>query len=162
MTEQPSDPAREWGHRNFLCRIYQLGQFKVLGYVRIGDEWKQVVETEDVDEDVKSRVENEVDSIIREAVREETNDLDWPFDDPIDPNPNPGIDPIVPDPNPNPNPNPNPWGGPYWDDDVKLLDSGVTTVTVLSKDPSKLGNEEARELADSINTAVHEHQSDTF
>jgi len=137
MTDSISEPAREWEYRNFLCRLYRLGDIKILGYVRVGDEWTQAVETERMTADVANDVESEVDRIIREAIREETNKLDFPFDDPIDPNP--GIDPIDPNPNPNPYPpNDDPLDpGPTWDyyygygngeDSVTFHSSGIVSV----------------------------------
>lgn len=124
MTDNISEPAREWEYRNFLCRLYRLGDIKILGYVRVGDEWTQVIETENFIDDKESQVEHEVDRIIREAIRDEANKLDFPFDDPVDPNP--GIDPIDPNPNPNPYPpNDDPFDpGPTW-----MSITGIPVVT---------------------------------
>lgn len=132
MTEQPSEPAREWEYRNFLCRIYQLGQIKVIGYVRVGDQWTQVTETDNVEDDVKTTIERKVDSIIRDAITDD-DPLDLPISDPgIDPNP--GIDPIDPGPAPHP-PNDDPFPPkPRWD----TIEYHNTYIPHISTDESAL------------------------
>lgn len=169
MTDNISEPAREWEYRNFLCRLYRLGGIKLLGYVRVGDEWTQVLETENFLDDKESKVENEVDRIIRKAIRDEADKIDFPFDDPVDPNP--GINP-----NPNPNPLPpddDPWPpGPYYGPpeydhtyipNIQLGNqSGTATVAILSQDPEKLAETMVSDLVDSINTTNEEEQPITF
>lgn len=143
MTDNISEPAREWEYRNFLCRIYRLGDIKLLGYVCVGDEWTQVLDTENFIDDKESLVENEVDRIIREAITDKADGLDFPIGDPVDPNP--GIDPIDPNPNPIP-PNDDPLDpGPKWDyyygygnnDDMVMFHSSGT-VSIDTDSGSKL------------------------
>lgn len=136
--QKTSEPAAEWEYRNMKCRVYRLGDIKTLGYVRIGDEWTQVLETDDTSENVLDRVEDEVDDIIEAAIEEVLDEADntWPFDDPI--NPNPGVDPIDPNPNPiDPNPGPDDpfdpgptWHSPIWmvGDEVPVRQYGTATV----------------------------------
>lgn len=164
-TDEPiSKPTAEWEYRNFLCRVYRLGDIKVLGYVRVGDEWTQVIETEDMTTDVLNKVESEVDQIIMNALGDGTTDYDWTLDDPIDPQPN--IDPINPGPGPiDPNPDDDPlppgphYGPPEFDHTYipyfqQHNDSGTATITILSKDPDELAGTNMNRLLSSIDDTI--------
>lgn len=118
MTDTPvSEPAKEWEYRNMTCRLYRLDDIRLLGYVRVGDVWHNVYDSDVFDEDplrdATNEVEMKVDVVITQATREKSDDPD-PFDYPVpDPNPHP-----LPDYDPNPfpdiDPDPFPGSGPHW------------------------------------------------
>lgn len=133
MTDTISEPAREWEYRGFTCRLYRLGDITLLGYVEFGDEWVQVLETEDFKDDDGQRVEDEVDRIIRTVVRDESDDgIDIP------------TQPTLPDVEPYPQPFPDDDDDPLGPNNgwmltngavsVETTDGGVITVSVADID----------------------------
>lgn len=138
MTDK-SKPTNEWTYRNFLCRYYQLGDIGTYGYVRVGDVWKQVFESNDDEIDARSFVEEEVDSMIDDMVSDDDTPQ-YPIVDPVpqDPYPiDPGpIDPGPDDPGPLPDPVDPQWSTgtvPYLSGNhlVRLETSGAGDSTVI-------------------------------
>lgn len=92
-------PHKEWTYREIECQLYKHQKpdgFQWVGYVKVGDEWHEVIDRA-IEEESKavSLVEKNVDKLIRKALTEQEPTR---------------YDPLYP--TPTPAPEPDPWDSP--------------------------------------------------
>lgn len=127
-----TEPTESWTYRNCECRCYSILDGRILGYVRIGDEWVDVLDTDTEPNDPQSLIEEEVDKVLDAALDYDRDDglsrepylPSDPSPDPIDPKPFPDTDPYPPDPDPN----------PMWRDHTRVWQQDGSVIDLVDDD----------------------------
>lgn len=120
------DPYKSWEYRSIECQLFKYTKpdgFRWGGYIKIGDEWLEVLNADDIDEDdAVSKIESRVDLVVMKAKGEIDEKPEIPQIDPPRPAPQP-----VPASDPWKPPTPDPMPGPIWirDDDDDILGGGT-------------------------------------